>query len=698
MKKNYFFTLLLALIFSAVGFGQTTLSAGDLVVIEFRADTPDTFRFVPLVDLEQGTVIKFSEGGYSDTNSEINTNESIITYTAPSAISAGTNIKFEADDITNNPSVWAFEVGTFVGFSTSGDQLLVYQGDTATPTFIFAVQSNSTEWQTNYSTDSNQSALPPGLTDGVNAVAAGAGSGAETEFDNVYYNGATTGSKSAILALVANASNWVGDNGTSYSPITTDFTISTSSNPNVTITAPSANQVFASSTTEVAVSLSIDNFTVSGDAGGGVSDNTGDGFLKTTIQETGQADVIANLFTSTLTPINVVAGRSYTATVELVDNSGNSLSTKVEASVSFSVEFPCEIQLTTIDATCDAETSGTDTYTATIDFTGGNTGIAYTITAKDSGDNDVGTIGGDNPNSVASGQITITNVPEGTDFTVKVVGGTGSSCDLTRSISSPTCVSVTCPAVGSIIVTEIMQNPSSVSDNNGEYFEVYNTTGAAIDLLGWILKDSSSASETHTVSSSVVVPANGYAVLGVNTDMATNGGVTVNYDYGSSYYLGNSTDDIVLECGGTTIDAVEWDNGATFPDPNGKSMELATNKYDATDNDSGANWAEATAEITAGGDLGTPGAANSFVLSIQRNDIEGFATYPNPVTNNEFTVTTASSDTKQVVIYNLIGKQVFTSNFTGTRSTINIASLAKGLYILKVTEGTKVATSKLIIK
>ena len=51
MKKNYFFTLLLTLIFSAVGFGQTNLSAGDLVVIEFKADNPDTFRFVPLVDL-----------------------------------------------------------------------------------------------------------------------------------------------------------------------------------------------------------------------------------------------------------------------------------------------------------------------------------------------------------------------------------------------------------------------------------------------------------------------------------------------------------------------------------------------------------------------------------------------------------------------------------------------------------------------
>jgi hypothetical protein len=693
MRKNYFFTLLFALC-TAVSFAQTTLAAGDLVVIEFRADSPDTFRFVPLVDLEAGTVIKFSEGGWNETAQEINTNESIIVYTAPNAITAGTNVRFEADDITNNPSVWAFEVGTFVGFSTSGDQLLVYQGDTSNPTFIFAVASNSTEWQTGAVTDSNQSALPLGLTDGVNAVAAGAGSGPEEEFDNIYYNGTTSGTALEILAAVASVSNWVGDNGTSYTPISTDFTVTpATSDPVIIINSPSDGQTFDSSTTEVPVTLTISNFTLSGDAGGGVSDNTGDGYIVMTLQEPGEPDVVTNEFSTTPGNITVTSGTTYTLTTELVDNTGASLSTLVSSTVTFSVDFPCDLELDTINATCDAETTGIDTYTATISFTGGNTGITYSINTSE------GTIGGDSPDTTASGTITITGITEGTDITVTVTGGSGSSCDITRNISSPTCVPApTCPAPGSIIITEIMQNPSVVSDSDGEYFEVFNTTGAAIDLLGWVLMDSSSASEIHTIASSVIVPANGYVVLGTNTDTASNGGVNVDYDYGDSYFLGNGTDDIVLDCGGDVIDAVEWDNGATFPDPNGASMELAVDKYTAADNDFGENWGEATSEIQSGGDLGTPGAVNDFSLSTGQVAIEGFAAYPNPVRGNELTVTSANIDRKNVEIFNVLGRKVFSQSFDGTRETINISNVASGIYILKVTEGTKISTQKLIIE
>ena len=69
------------------------------------------------------------------------------------------------------------------------------------------------------------------------------------------------------------------------------------------------------------------------------------------------------------------------------------------------------------------------------------------------------------------------------------------------------CFSITTHAVGDIIITEVMQNPSAVSDANGEYFELHNTTGSSIDLLNWVVRDDATASETHTIASSVVVPA-----------------------------------------------------------------------------------------------------------------------------------------------------------------------------------------------
>ena len=361
---------------------------------------------------------------------------------------------------------------------------------------------------------------------------------------------------------------------------------------------------------------------------------------------------------------------------------------------------PCVLNLTTINTTCDANTSEVDTYTTTIDFTGGNTGITYTIAAKDGSSADVGSISGDNPNTVESGTIIITGVNEGVNFTVNVKGGAGSSCDINRSINPPTCLpAATCPAQGAVIITEIMQNPNYVGDDAGEYFEIYNTTNTPIDLKGWIIKTASTGSPVeHVIPTSLILPANGYLVLGENTNTTTNGGVTVNYQYDAALFLGNGTSTITIECSQSVFDTVIYDDGATFPDPNGASMELATNKYSHTDNDNGINWATATVEIVSGGDKGTPGAANSFVLSVINNTIEGFATYPNPVTSDNVTITSNSADKKEVAIFNVLGKKVVSRSFLGTKSEINVANLSSGIYILKVTEGTKSATSKLIIK
>jgi hypothetical protein len=69
--------------------------------------------------------------------------------------------------------------------------------------------------------------------------------------------------------------------------------------------------------------------------------------------------------------------------------------------------------------------------------------------------------------------------------------------------------------------------------------------------------------------------------------------------------LGNTTDELVLETPSMIIiDQVIYDDDATFPDPNGPSMQLDLNVLDATDNDSGSNWCESTANY------GTPGVAN----------------------------------------------------------------------------------------
>ncbi|MEJ6673879.1 MAG: T9SS type A sorting domain-containing protein, partial [Polaribacter sp.] len=85
-------------------------------------------------------------------------------------------------------------------------------------------------------------------------------------------------------------------------------------------------------------------------------------------------------------------------------------------------------------------------------------------------------------------------------------------------------------------------------------------------------------------------------------------------------------------------------------------------------------------------------------LSVKNNTIAGFSIYPNPITNHTFTLTSASSDEKSVMVFNLLGKKVLETRFSGIKSDINVSAINAGIYILKVTESGKTATQKLVIR
>jgi predicted extracellular nuclease len=157
-----------------------------------------------------------------------------------------------------------------------------------------------------------------------------------------------------------------------------------------------------------------------------------------------------------------------------------------------------------------------------------------------------------------------------------------------------------------VVINEIMQNPNAVSDANGEWFELINTTSNPIDIDGWTIEDSDSDSHVIDNGGSLIIPAEGYLILARNADAASNGGVSVDYEY-SDIFLANGADELVLiDDMGIEIDRVEWDGGPSFPDPNGASMALID---PALDNNIGVNWCEATTPFGAG-DRGTPGAVN----------------------------------------------------------------------------------------
>ena len=173
---------------------------------------------------------------------------------------------------------------------------------------------------------------------------------------------------------------------------------------------------------------------------------------------------------------------------------------------------------------------------------------------------------------------------------------------------------VVIPAIanpGDVVITEIMQNPSAVSDSNGEWFELYNTTAGSIDLNGWRVADADNDTIIIQQDQPLLIGAGEYLVLGNNADQNTNGGVPVNYAFnGNALTLSNGTDELILIApDSVVVDSVGWDDGITFPDPTGASLSLQAPNLENSDGD---NWCVAMTPY-GDGDLGTPGSENDCI-------------------------------------------------------------------------------------
>ena len=168
---------------------------------------------------------------------------------------------------------------------------------------------------------------------------------------------------------------------------------------------------------------------------------------------------------------------------------------------------------------------------------------------------------------------------------------------------------VVVPYEGDLIITEIMIDPDAVDDTMGEYVEVYNASGEIVMLDDWIISDG--VNQTHQITSggtANVYPGD-YFVLGINANAGTNGGVIVDYQY-NGITLEQGFDGVVLSFGGSTVDEVQYDWGASFLAVTGASLSLDPNVMDAASNDFGSNWCGSTSPILADGDFGTPGETN----------------------------------------------------------------------------------------
>jgi hypothetical protein len=162
----------------------TVLSVGDIAIVQYNSGTTDSFTFVFSRDVEAGTVVNFTDNGWLAAGG-FRPGEGTVTYTAPTAITAGTVVTL-----------------TGLNLDDAGDQIIAYQGDPATPTILYVVDlADGNNTVAGDATNDNTTALPPGFTLGVNAVAVG--------FDNAIYAGPIDGSPAQLFPLISNSANWI---------------------------------------------------------------------------------------------------------------------------------------------------------------------------------------------------------------------------------------------------------------------------------------------------------------------------------------------------------------------------------------------------------------------------------------------------------------------------------------------------------
>ncbi|MEI7508111.1 MAG: T9SS type A sorting domain-containing protein [Flavobacterium sp.] len=399
----------------------------------------------------------------------------------------------------------------------------------------------------------------------------------------------------------------------------------------------------------------------------------------------------------------------------------------------FNVNPNCLFSLGTPTTACNTTTYNIDTYSATIPFTGG-TGGTFTISST------TGTVAGDNPSTVANGNIIVNGITEGTSITIHAVGV---NCDWTLPIPSKDCKPInTLPfyepfsyAGGYALGTSQMWGYISsgndiVAYSPGLAYTGLNVTGNAVKLSGsgndamvpftdqtsgtvyvsFLMQVTSTTGVTTfpalTYYASFTKSTPSYqARLFLNTTSATqyqigldaNAAVTTNLDTTS-----RTVGDVLLVIMGydfSTQTLKAWinpSNLATFATTTPTLTSIATTAISdiggfVLRQDSGLTTP--TTIIDEVKIFNNP----AFLLSnAQFNEIAGFKVYPNPVTDGKLFVETAINGNKEITVYDTLGKQVL-STITNTNE-VNVANLLSGMYFVKVSEDNKTSYSKFIVK
>ncbi|MBO3115585.1 T9SS type A sorting domain-containing protein [Winogradskyella sp. DF17] len=407
----------------------------------------------------------------------------------------------------------------------------------------------------------------------------------------------------------------------------------------------------------------------------------------------------------------------------------------------------CGLSLLNPSAVCDNITPGTDTYTASVEFTGGGT-ATYTVTA----DAGVVDLSGGDPSVDATGTITVTGLTEGIDVIITVQDG--GVCDVNSTVFAPDCVpSLALPLYEGFDYT-VSQNLGDQANwedfNSGDNILVAGPggltyTGLASDSqTGNHVAFSGSGAESKIeftgVSSGPV-----YASFLLNlTDISamtdlTDGGyfaalagsdsgydarvwvrpntdpVGTTYDisitslssggagapFAGSYNVGDTVL-IVLSYDASNGMVKGWVNPTSFggaePAPDFSETDsnpaAVIDRFVLRQDSTGETPSVLFDELRIGSSYAEVTPQTLSTTEFNANDV---AIFPNPTNSGFVTINTALNDVINVEVYDMLGKQVKKATMQ-PNTNLNVSNLRSGIYIIRLEQNNATITKKLVIK
>ena len=169
---------------------------------------------------------------------------------------------------------------------------------------------------------------------------------------------------------------------------------------------------------------------------------------------------------------------------------------------------------------------------------------------------------------------------------------------------------VTDPQPGDIVITEIMISSQAAQAGQGQWFELYNRNQDAIDLTGLVIQNQ--AGQTDQITDTTVIQPHSFFLFAVSDATDQNGNIDPDSLYGG-VPLSENADTLILSFSGQELDRVQYD--ASFPDRSGRSLNLDPAHFNATTNDTAANWCSAR-RLYNTMDSGTPKGPNDECLCL----------------------------------------------------------------------------------